>query len=277
LTDIIRVVADALYIYPVKSCAPVRVEALNFDEEGLLVGDREWVVVDECASVVWQGSHPRLALVHPEFHADKLALRNSRGDCVQFDRAAMRVLRDVSIWNDVAKRNDFFAASDAGNEVAAFLENTVGARLRLMRLGYEGQRREGSRRVHIVSRSSFEDLATDLPRTAQPPENLMRFRPNIVITGESEPLVPFIEEQVTKLQWSANPTAALEVGERSTRCVVPNVDPATASDDARVLEVVHKSSTARYPGEPISFGVYATSIGASTLHRGASLKATLTD
>lgn len=275
MTNTIRVVADALYIYPVKACAPVRVETLNFDEEGLLVGDREWAVVDESSSVVWQGSHPRLALVHPEFQMDKPALRNSRGDYVQFDRGAMRVQRDVSIWNDVAKQNDFFAASDAGNEVAAFLENTVGARLRLVRLGREGQRREGSRRIHIVSSTSFEELATDLPRAAQPSEHLMRFRPNIVVTGEREPLVPFIEEQFTKLEWSSSTTAALKVGERCIRCVVPNVDPATGSDDARVLEVVHKHSAARFPGEPIFFGLYATSRGASTLNCGAVLDASL--
>jgi uncharacterized protein len=274
MTNTIRVVADALYIYPVKSCAPMRVESLTFDEEGLLVGDREWAIVDENSSVVWQGSHPRLALVHPEFQMDKSALRNSRGNYVQFDREAMRAQRSVSIWNDVAKQNDFFTASDAGNEVAAFLEDTVGARLRLVRLSREGQRREGSRRIHILSRTSFDELAVDLPRAAQPSEQIMRFRPNIVVTGEREPLVPFLEEQFTKLEWSGG-TTALEVGEKCIRCVVPNVDPATGSEDDRVLEVVHKHSAARYPGEPIYFGLYATSRGASTLNRGAVLEASL--
>lgn len=275
MTNTIRVVADALYIYPVKSCAPVRVESLSFDEEGLLVGDREWAVVDENSSVVWQGAHPRLALVHPEFQLEKPALRNSRGDYVQFDRGATLAQRNVSMWNDVAKQNDLFAASDAGNEVAEFLENTVGARLRLVRLGPEGQRREGSRRIHILSRTSFDELAVDLPREAQPPEHLMRFRPNIVVTGESEPLVPFLEEQFTRLEWSAGTTNVLEVGERCVRCVVPNVDPGTGSEDARILGVVHKHSTARYPGEPIYFGLYATSRGAGTLNRGAVLEASL--
>jgi uncharacterized protein YcbX len=241
-----------------------------------LAGDREWAIVDEKSSIVWQGSHPRLALIHPEFQEEYPVLRNNKGDYVQFERVAMRTPRDVYIWNDTAKQNDVFVASDAGDEVAAFLENTVGARLRLVRLGRDARRREGSNRAHMVSRTSFDELSADLPQTAQLPQNLMRFRPNIVVTGWPEPLVPFLEEQFTKLEWTAaKTTAALEVLELCIRCVVPNVDPATGGEDARVLEVVSKHSAARHPGEPIYFGLYATSNGPCTLNRGAVLEASL--
>ena len=276
MTNTLRVVVDSLYIYPVKSCAPVRVESLNFDDAGLLVGDRQWAVIDETSNVVWQGSHPRLALIHPEFQEETSFLRSGAGDCVQFERSAVRNPRDVYIWNAREKQNDVFAASDAGDEVAAFLEHTVGARLRLVRLGRPGQRREGSNRIHIVSRTSFDELAGDLPTAAQLPENLMRFRPNMVVTGWREPLLPFIEEQFTKLVWTtSNVVEALEVGERCVRCVVPNVDPWNADEDARILEVVGKHSASRYPGEPSSCGIYATSKGASAVRRGAVLHANL--
>lgn len=271
-----QIVVDALYVYPIKSCAPVRVESLAFNEERRLVGDREWAVVDESASVVWQGSHPRLALIHPEFQKEHLALRSSEGHYVQIQQGAMRALRDVNIWNDTAKRNEVFAATDAGDKVAAFLENTVGARLRLVRLGPEAHRREGSDRVHIVSTTSFHEIAADLSPAARHPQNLMRFRPNIVVAGLSEPLMPFLEEQFTALGWTDGRTAAaLEARELCIRCVVPNVDPETAREEERVLEVLGKHSAARYPGEPIYFGIYASVNRSCTLHGGAVLEASL--
>jgi uncharacterized protein len=253
------------------------VESLAFDEDGLLIGDREWAVVEENSSIAWQGSHPRLALVHPEFQEGHPTVRNGKGDHVQFETAAMCTRREVYVWNDTAKRNDVFTAIDAGDEVAAFLANTVGAKLRLVLLGREARRRDGSNRVHIVSPTSFNELAAELPLTAQAPQNIMRFRPNIVVTGWSEPLLPFIEEQFTKLEWNAGKTMAeLRIGDRCIRCVVPNVDPTTGGEDARVLEVLSKHSAARYPGEPIYFGLYATAKGPCTLKRGAVLEASLT-
>lgn len=276
MTNTIRVVVEALYLYPVKSCAPMSVQSLDFDEEGRLAGDREWAVVDESSNVVWQGSHHGLALVHPEFQEGRSVLRSSKGGCVQFERNAIRTPRDVYIWNDVAKHNEVFAATDAGDDVAAFLETTVGARLRLVNLGRGAQRREGTNRVHIVSRTSYEELAADLPRTAQLPENILRFRPNIVVSGWSEPLVPFIEEHFTQFAWTASErSASLCVDELCIRCVVPNVDPATGGEDTRVLEVVGQHSAARYPGKPIYFGLYATSKGPCRLSRGAVLEASL--
>ena len=276
MTNAIQVVVEDLYIYPVKSCAPVRVASLAFDASGLIVGDREWVVVDENSNVVWQGTHPRLALVHPEFRDGHETLRNSDGDCVQVERSATPTAHDVHIWNDATKQNDTFSATDAGEEVAAFLKHTVGAPLRLMRLGRDGQHRAGSNRVHMVSRASFEELACDLPPAAQPLESLIRFRPNIVFGECSEPLLPFIEEHFTKLEWSmGTTTSSLVIAELCVRCVVPNVDPATGGEDVRVLEVVSRHSATRYPGHPIYFGLYATSKGPSTLTRDTVLNASL--
>jgi uncharacterized protein YcbX len=233
-------------------------------------------VVDEGSSVVWQGSHPRLALVHPQFKEDHQVLRSSTGDHVQFKASALHAAREVLIWNETSKQNDVFAATDAGDEVAAFLRKTVGARLRLVLLGRAARRREGSNRIHVVSTESFNELAADLPSAAQAPQNLMRFRPNVVVSGWGEPLVPSIEEQFVRLEWtSGNTTAALQVNELCTRCVVPNVDPATAGEDARVFETLSKHSAARYPGKPTYFGLYAISKGACTLNSGTLLHASL--
>jgi uncharacterized protein len=276
MPNTIRVVADALYIYPVKSCGAVCADSLTFDEVGALVGDREWAIVDESASVVWQGSHPRLALIHPEIQTDHVVLRAADGKCTKLGLDAMRTLRGVQIWNEAKKQNDVFAAIDAGDEAAAFLETVTGAKLRLVRLGREAQRRQGVNRVHIASCTSFNELAVDLPQTTQLPENLARFRPNVVVTGLGDALMPFMEEQFTRLQWATgSTTAALEVDGLCVRCVVPNVDQATAAVDPIVLEVVSRHSAARYPGGPIYFGIYARPMAPCILKRGTALEVNL--
>jgi uncharacterized protein len=276
ITNSIHVLVDELFVYPIKACAPVRVDALAFDEGGWLKGDREWVVVDAQSQVVWQGSHPRLALVHPEFHGGRLALRNTAGECVELGQPATWIRREVAIWNDTTKQHDTFGAHDAGDPAAAFLACTVGASLRLVRLGPEGRLRDGVNRVHVVSRASFEELAADLPDVGHSPEAIQRCRPNVVIKAGHEPLIPFIEEQFTELKWQEDgATARLAVRERCVRCVVPNVDPATGLEDARVLAVISQHSATRYPGQPTYFGLYATTSRASTLTRGTVLEASV--
>ncbi|KAJ1400724.1 hypothetical protein B484DRAFT_405949, partial [Ochromonadaceae sp. CCMP2298] len=54
----------AIFVYPVKSCAGMRVSAWPLCPSGLLY-DRGWAVVDSRGRAVTQKSHPRLALVEP--------------------------------------------------------------------------------------------------------------------------------------------------------------------------------------------------------------------
>jgi uncharacterized protein len=272
----IEVVVDDLYIHPIKSCAPVRVDSLAFDQGGLVLGDREWVIVDEQSNVVWQGSHARLALVHPTLHDGVLTLRNPEGDQVVIDQGADRRPRQVRIWNDITKQHVEYSGTDGGNAAAAFLQRTVGDRLHLVRLGHDALRREGSNRVHVVSRESYNEFASTLALNDAPVASIARFRPNVVITGLRESLVPFIEEQFAKLEWSSGMTSiCLVVGDLCVRCVVPNVDPATGRVDASVSEAVSVLSAQRYPGQPTYFGIYAHSAAAGTLARGTVLTAAL--
>ena len=276
MTNTLQAVVEDLFVYPIKACAPLRVAALEFDANGTVVGDRAWVVIDAQSNVVWQGAHPKLARVHPEFQQGHLALRNHQGHSVGAWRMQPTTPCRVQLWNDTTKTNDVFLAADAGDEAAEFLEHTVGARLRLARLGRAGQRRAGSNRAHIVSRSSVEELAAEFPETENPFADLGRFRPNVVINAVNAPLSPFIEEHFVNLEWTlGTTTACLKVEELCVRCVVPNVDPATGHQDPRVLEAISKHSAARHPGKPIYFGLYATATGASTLSRGAVLQASL--
>ena len=277
MSNTIQVIARALYTYPVKACASCPADALNFDADGLLLGDREWAVVDAQSTVTWQGSHPRLALVVPEFNGGILSLRNPDGERVEIHRAADRSPCQILIWNDRTKQNDVFAATDEGAAAAEFLWRTVGARgLRLVRLGRQALRRDGVNAIHIVSSASVAEFNDDLVKTGHPPASLARFRPNVVIEGEHERLLAFMEEHFTALDWTHEAQrSSLVVGDLCVRCIVPNVDPASASVDERVLQTVSSLSAQRHPGGPSYFGIYARPAAASSLLRGTVLTAKL--
>lgn len=277
MSNTIQVIAHALYTYPVKACAPCPVDRLDFDAEGLLLGDREWAVVDAHSSVIWQGSHPRLTLVMPEFNGGVLSLRNPDGQRVEIHRVPDRRPCQVVIWNDRTKQNDVFAATDEGAAAAEFLWRTVGARgLRLFRLGRQALRRDGLNAVHIVSSAAVAEFNEELTKTGHPPASLERFRPNVVIDGEPQPLLAFVEVHFTALDWTHEAQgSSLVVSDLCVRCIVPNVDPASASVDERVLQTISSLSAQRHPGKPVYFGIYAKPTAAASLLRGTVLKAHL--
>ncbi|TXH30313.1 MAG: hypothetical protein E6Q91_05445, partial [Actinobacteria bacterium] len=56
---------NGLFVYPIKSCAGLAVDAWDLDERGL-VGDRSYMVVDERGDFLTQREAPQLATVCPE-------------------------------------------------------------------------------------------------------------------------------------------------------------------------------------------------------------------
>lgn len=277
MPDTIPVVVDSLYIYPVKACAALAVDRIDFDEDGLLVGDREWAVVDGQCSVVWQGAYPNLALVVPALTGGVLSLRAAGDTQAGFTQGPDREPCQVRIWNEVTQENDTYAAMDEGDAAAAFLLRAIGAPLRLVQLGPMARCRHGLNAVHLVSRASHAELCAALAADPSLPISVERFRPNVVLSGQHEPLMPFIEEHFSTLEWThAARSARLSVDALCVRCVVPNVDPVTASVDERVLQTVGHLSAQRHPGKPVYFGAYARASACTALHRGEVLSASMT-
>ncbi|HEY4082762.1 MAG TPA: MOSC N-terminal beta barrel domain-containing protein [Burkholderiaceae bacterium] len=253
--------AAALYIHPIKTCAPLRVSRLEIAADGRVLGDREWAIVDAENGVTWQGSFPRLALLHPAFEGEHLVLR-------ALDRAPVSVSRDggqpcmVKIWNDVDKRADSFDAFDAGDQAAELLRYLCGAELRLVRLTPAAPLRPTNNQLHLLGRPSMRELDPGLA--------IERFRANIVLEGEE--LLPFMEENISSLRWAGG---QMTVGERCVRCIMPNVDPLSAEVSPAVGETVAALSAQRYPGGPSYFGVYARAPGGVVLQEGEVLEAEL--
>lgn len=242
--------AQALALYPVKACAGVSVQALQFTRDGRIAGDREWAVANARGELVWQGSHPRLALVQPQVAEGRLLLNAPGLPGIEVPEPGIAC--DAWIWNEGRALHERFAAHDAGAQVAAWLEQAAGEPLRLLRLGPDALRRDTLQPLHVVSAASMAALNARLAARGQYAVAVERLRPNIVIAHDA--LQPFDEDHFESLAW---PALQLEVVAPCVRCIVPNVDLVTAQLGDEPLRTITELSAERHPGGPVRFGVYA--------------------
>jgi hypothetical protein len=213
--------------------------------------------------VTWLGSHPRLALVQPAFAGAGLVLGAPETDSIA--TPAHLAPCDVKIWSDVHGRHEIFAAEDAGDAVAAWLQRVTGAPLRLVRLEDAVHARDGNNALHLVFTPSL--AAVQAAWTAQAID-VRRFRPNIVLALPADGN-EFVEESLEALAWQRDgqDDARLDVTAPCIRCVVPNVDPASARVDESLLDTLAGLSLQRRPGGTV-FGIYARGAAGTRLRVG---------
>ncbi|MED5621081.1 MOSC domain-containing protein [Ideonella sp. BN130291] len=254
-----------LFVHPIKACAGVPVHALSFSDGGGVVGDREWAVTDAEGAVTWQGAYPRLALVRPMLVDGGLRLQAPGMPSLIVPRRQSRWDCEVRLWNDTRGLHESFAAEEAGADVQAWLAGVVGAPLRLVRLGAAALQRPSINPVHLVSWPSLRALDAHLHAGAAVGDLMERLRPNIVVDAlEDEALQPFDEDHLARIAWP-QAGVTLEATGPCVRCVVPNVDPRTASVGDEPLRGMAALSATRHPGQPVRFGVYARSRSAGSL------------
>ena len=112
--------------------------------------------------------------------------------------------------------------------------------------------------LHAVSTGSVIELNEQLAALDRARVDVRRLRPNLVLRGMQEALVPFVEEHLLQLVWRDGEgwwrrmthAAACE------RCIVPNVDPDTGHVQAGVDAAIAALSAQRWPGQASRFGVY---------------------
>lgn len=217
-----RVRVTALYVYPVKGCGGVAVDAAVATARGL-DGDRRWMVTDDSGRFVTQREHPRLALVRCELRADALALRAPGvADCV-LPRAATGGARvDVTVWGDrVAARADA-----AGG---AFFSAVLGQPCRAVYMPDDQAR--GSFADAYPFLLATEASLAELNRRLPAPIPMRRFRPNIVVTGTE----PFAEDAWRDLAIAG---ARFDLPKGCDRCSVTTVDPDTAETGPEPLRTL---------------------------------------
>ncbi|WOB07760.1 MOSC domain-containing protein [Piscinibacter gummiphilus] len=266
-TSLDAVHVAAAYLYPVKACGAMPVDALHIDRWGGAEGDRRWAIVNAEGEVTWQGTYPRLVLISPTLLPDGLRLEAPGQPTLTVPDAGLAAC-SFRIWNEAAARLDRHEGHDAGHASSAWVSAVAGAPVRLVRLSDEAVGRGEANRLHVVSRASCDDAAAQLRRDGGPAAGVLRYRPNLVLDGPESLLPPFAEDHLRSLAW---PGGRLDISSRCVRCVVPNVDPATGDTDARVLAALAALSAERLPGGPVSFGCYGQATAGARIVRGQVL------
>ena len=104
-----RLEIEALFVYPVKSCAGISVKSWPVGQYGF-VDDRTWVVVDSTSGFQTQREYPRMALIQPSYKKNNTILcLNAPGmPELQIDRTkpppGKRV--QLGIWEDPRPANE---------------------------------------------------------------------------------------------------------------------------------------------------------------------------
>jgi uncharacterized protein YcbX len=249
---------EALYVYPVKSCAGVRVSDLRFDTDGRIVGDREWIVIDARGELAWLGSHPKLALLQPKLLADALMLCAQGQQPLRLSREAEGAVTQALIWQPEESRMVGRPGRDAGAVAAQFLREVTGEDLRLVKLDRGAMLATAPNALHAVSTGSVVELNEHLAAQGLDRVDVRRLRPNVVLRGMQEALVPFVEEHLLQLVWRDGEGwwRRMTYASACERCIVPNVDPDTGEVSPGVDAAISALSAQRWPGQASRFGVY---------------------
>lgn len=261
----VRLRVDGLYCYPVKSCGGTSLVTATVGPRGI-VGDRQWMVVDETGQFVTQRELHRMALVSPRLDTGRLEL-TAPGMPLLTVKPAVRADRvDVSIWSDRC------AAIDEGPSAAEWLSAFLGVRCRLVRFPEDATRGVDPEYAGpddqvgfadgfpflLASCASLDDLNRRLARAL--PMN--RFRPNIVVSGGDA----FQEDRWKRIRIDG---ITFGVVKPCARCVITTVDQTTGEAAREPLRTLATFRTVA--GRGVMFGQNLVHDQSGVLHVGAEV------
>ena len=232
---------DSLFVYPIKSCGGIAVDASRVTARGL-EHDRRWMVVDERGKFLTQRTRPEMALVRTAFgdggfEVTRAGLPPLRLPFVVAEGARL----DVEVWGDGV-------AAVRHEEGSVWFARALGAGVQLVCMPDDARRPvdpEYARDGDVVSfadgfpllvanRSSLDALAAADAAAV----DMRRFRPNLVVAGPAA--------------WAEDAWSALVVGDGAltlrtpkpcARCSIPGVDPDSAAVTKEPLRTLAKLRT----------------------------------
>jgi hypothetical protein len=235
----------ALYVYPVKACGAVALDAAAAGALGL-ENDRRFAFIGEHGNALTQRDQPLLATVRPSLGRDTLGL--DLGGLAQLTIA-------FSVFTQGTRADVWGNEIRARAAPASLLTQAVdylGVRVRLVTLDAEPRRAfVDSRPVLVTTTGMLSSLNEHLQATV----GMERFRPNVVLEGAQEWRV--LEGQ----------DVVLERDKPCGRCEVTTIDQASG---ARRGPEPLRTLSERFGG---NFGVYCRVARAGRLRRGEMLKA----
>ncbi|TAM92857.1 MAG: MOSC domain-containing protein [Jatrophihabitans sp.] len=230
-----RPTLTALNRFPVKSCRGESLRTATIEPWGLH-GDRRWMLVDDDGETVTAREHPRLLLVAVSITEAGLHLHHpDLGDLDVLDiQAPAPATVPVSVFGGAP-----FPATPAGAAAAAWFGELLAVRVRLVHVADPTRRPVNPAFSRPGDCAAFQDgypvtlasedslaalngwIATG-PRAAEGPLPMIRFRPNLVVSGAA----PFAEDGWRRVGIGA---AEFRVAKGCARCAIPTTDHGTAA------------------------------------------------
>ena len=255
---------SALYIYPIKSLGPISLDSSHIDALGLK-NDRRFMLVDPNGQFISQRTFPGLVRFHLSI--------NQKGEIEILDKVShlRKILSytpelgqkiPVKIWEDEVDAR--LVLEDFSDFFSDLLEIPV----RLVMMDSASSRQTDHKHHTDISKyTSFADSLPILVCTEASAKdlseqvgafNLMRFRPNLVISNDT----PFEEDTWKEISigevrlFGAKPCA---------RCNLVNVNPKTGTVSSEILKGL---SFYRKFGQKVYFGQQFVPISLGQIHVG---------
>ena len=262
-----------LWIYPIKSCAGVRLERSRLFAHGL-EWDRQWMVVDGQGEFLTQRGHPRMALIRPRITQSHLVLEFPGLPDLRLPLRPQESQQPpqpcrVRVWRDWVQA---WELGEQAAEAAQWLGEALRTPCRLVRFDNEQPRAASAQwagdddaPVHfadgfpllLLSQSAVDGLNQRLAAAGEPGVDARRFRPNILITG----LDAHGEDRVRRFELPQLPGLALRPCKPCTRCPIPDIDPDTAVPGKAVGAAMRAYRRDARVGGALTFGMNAVVCG----------------
>jgi hypothetical protein len=221
---------SAIRRYPVKSCKGHALGSALVEPWGL-VGDRRWALVDPAGKTVTGREYPRFVLVEPELTPTGLLLRAPGADPLRVATPAAGPEVELSLWASTVRS---VAAADGASE---WFSAVLGGPVRLVYLADPTLRQVDpdfaapDDRVSLAdgypllltaqeSLDALNDLVLEREGGLEEPLSMIRFRPNLVVTGGDA----WAEDRWRRVRIG---DAVFRMVKRCARCVFTTVDPDT--------------------------------------------------
>ena len=254
-----------LWRFPVKSLRGVRCARLAVGPRGF-EHDREWMVVDATLRFLTQRQVTKMALVDVEVDAARVRLAAPGMPDLGIAHEQNGAAIEVRVWSDVC------AGVTVGAEADAWLTGFLGRSCRLVRFPQGAMRAVDPAFAKpddqvgfadgfpflLISQASLDDLND---RLAQPVP-MIRFRPNLVVTGTA----PFEEDRWRRIRIGG---LTFRVVKPCSRCIIPTIDPDTAE---RAREPLQTLKSYRSRENKVFFGQNLLHDGFGELSEGMSVE-----
>ncbi len=221
-----------LYCYPIKSCGRVTLTKCDITPMGL-VGDRQWMLVDDQGVFLSQRTLPIMGLIDISLNQSNHHLTLNAPDMPTLTVTPEQTTgyMSVIVWKDHVK------AEVAETHINDWFSEYLNQPCRLVRFGQTSQRlvdpefTNGNKQVAfadgfpllVTHMSTLEQLNQQLQAQNHPHVTMQRFRPNIVVKSDLKPQDEYRWDSIYNQQFK------IDLVKPCSRCLVTNLDPKTAS------------------------------------------------